>query len=193
MLLKDEKVSMNCLPMVGALQTGRAVIIDYMTDRQLTQTYCMIQEAAQNSEGYGMDEFDSEKDFRREIDGSDCFAIMCKESGDMIAAFIIAVSKFYRGPSGVADPFVIVKRSERQQRLGEFALRTAIDFSCRLGYVAMYVDTFSNNVAIQRIVEKIGGFSRVGFLPMGGRLNNGEMVGSLIYYRDLTVSLVNLT
>ncbi|XP_060085337.1 uncharacterized protein LOC132564722 [Ylistrum balloti] len=193
MLLKDEKVNMTCLPMVAALQTGRAVIIDYMTDRQLTQTYCMIQEAAQNSEGYGMDEFDSEKDFRREIDGSDCFAIMCKESGDMIAAFIIAVSKFYRGPSGVADPFVIVKRSERQQRLGEFALRTAIDFSRRLGYMAMYVDTFSNNVAIQRIVEKIGGFRRVGFLPMGGRLNNGEMVGSLIYYRDLTVSLVNLT
>lgn len=187
------EINMNSLPMMSVLPNGRAVIIDQMSDRQITETYCMIQEAAQNSEGYGIDEFDSEEDFRREIDGSDCFAIISKENGDMIAAFIITVSKFYRGPSGVADPFVIVKRSERQQRLGEFTMRKAIEFARSLGFMAMYVDTFSNNLALKRIMEKIGGFSRVGFLPMGGRLSNGEMVGSLIYYMNLTKSPVNLT
>jgi len=164
-----------------------------MTDRQLTEAFCMIQLAAENGEGYGIDEFHSEKDFRREIEGSDCFAITCKESGDILAGFIIAVSKFYRGASGVADPFVIVKRSERQQKLGEFTMRKAVQFSRNLGYMAMYVDTFSNNSAVERILEKIGGFQRVGFLPLGGRLQNGQMVGSVIYYYDLNGNNTDLT
>ena len=191
--LPEEKPYLACLPMVAKLSTGRAVIIDYMTEGQVTETYEMIQEAAENSEGYGIDEFDTEDDFRREIEGSDCFAVTCKDSGDMLVGFIVAVSKFYRGPSGVADPFIIVKRTERQQRLGEFAMRHAIDFSKKLGYMAMYVDTFSNNMAIQRIVEKIGGFQRVGFLPLGGRLQSGELVGSVIYYMDLKLNMSNLT
>ncbi|XP_021366874.1 uncharacterized protein LOC110459097 [Mizuhopecten yessoensis] len=170
MILKDEKSSMIDLPMLTALQTGRAVIIDSMTDRQLTETYYMIQEAAKNCEGYGMDEYETEKDFRGKIDGSHCFVIMCKERGEMIAAIIIAASKFYRGPSEVADPLAIVRSSERQQSLGEFTMRTAIDFSRRLGYMGMYVDTFTNNVAARKIIEKIEGFRHVGFLPLAGRL-----------------------
>jgi hypothetical protein len=89
------------------------VLHDYMSDRQLTETYCMIQDAAQYGEGYGIDEFGSEAEFRMDIKDSDCFAITCKESGCLLAGFIIAVSKFYRGHSAMADPFVIVKRSER--------------------------------------------------------------------------------
>ena len=153
---------MDCLPVVATLVTGRHVIIDYMTEQQLTETYCMIQEAAQHGDGYGIDEFDSEKDFRREIEGSDCYAVICKESGDLLAGFILAVSKFYRGVSGVVDPFIIVKRSERNQKLGEFCMRKAIEFSKKLGYMGMYVDTFSNNVAVQRILEKIGDFQKFG-------------------------------
>ena len=193
LIMLDEKIYLTCLPMVAELATGRHVIIDYMTESQVSETYDMIQDAAQNGEGYGIDEFESEDLFRREITGSDGFAITCKDSGEMIAGFIIAVSKFYRGNSGVADPFIIVKSSERQQRLGEFAMRHSIDFSKKLGYMAMYVDTFSNNMAIQRIVEKIGGFQRVGFLPLGGRLQSGELVGSVIYYKDLNLNPSNLT
>jgi hypothetical protein len=68
-----------------------------------------------------------------DIKNSDCFAITCKESGCLLAGFIIAVSKFYRGHSAMADPFVIVKRSERQQSLGEFALRQAVEYSSKFG------------------------------------------------------------
>jgi RimJ/RimL family protein N-acetyltransferase len=156
-----------------------------MTEQQLTETYCMIQEAAQHGDGYGIDEFDSEKDFRRDIEGSDCFAVTCKESGELLAGFILAVSKFYRGVSAVVDPFIMVKRSERNQKLGEFCMRKAIDFSKNLGYIGMYVDTFSNNVAVQKIIDKIGDFQKVGFLPLGGKLYNGQLVGSVIYYRSL--------
>jgi RimJ/RimL family protein N-acetyltransferase len=67
----------------------------------------------------------------------------------------------------MADPFVIVKRSERQQSLGEFALRQAVEFATYLGYIGMYVDTFSSNKAILRIIDKIGGFQKVGVLPVG--------------------------
>ena len=193
MLLKREEsivkdhIYLNFLPEVASLHTGRAVIIDYMTESQLTQTYCMIQEAAQNGDGYGIDEFHSEEDFRREIDESDCFAVTCKESGELIAGFILAVSKFYRGAADVVDPFIIVKRSERNQKLGEFCMRKAIEYSRKLDYKGMYVDTFSNNIAVQRILEKIGTFAKVGFLPLGGKLQNGQLVGSVIYYMDLLV------
>ncbi|XP_062590064.1 uncharacterized protein LOC134251675 [Saccostrea cucullata] len=176
----------NSLPMVATLINGRHVIIDFMTEQQLTETYCMIQEAAQHGDGYGIDEFDSEKDFRREIEGSDCFAVICKESGELLAGFILAVSKFYRGANGVVDPFIIVKRSERNQKLGEFCMRKAIAFSEKIGYMGMYVDTFSNNIAVRRIIEKIGDFQQVGFLPLGGKLKSGQLIGSVIYYRDLS-------
>jgi hypothetical protein len=33
------------VPMVAKLRTGRSVIVDYMSDRQLTETYCIIQVA----------------------------------------------------------------------------------------------------------------------------------------------------
>ncbi|KAK3087295.1 hypothetical protein FSP39_004332 [Pinctada imbricata] len=201
MLLKEEMppsfapepAYLSCLPMAAELQNGRAVIIDYMTEAQLTETYFLIQEAAQNGDGFGIDEFDSEKSFRDEISGSDCFAVTCKENGDLLGGFILAVSKFYRGQSGVVDPFIIVKRSERNQKLGEFCMRKAIQFSRKLGYIAMYVDTFSNNIAMQRILEKIDGLNKVGFLPLGGRMKDGKMVGSLIYYMDLTTSETNET
>jgi hypothetical protein len=55
------------VPMVAKLRTGRSVIVDYMSDRQLTETYCMRQEAAQYGEGYGIDEFESEAEFRMDI------------------------------------------------------------------------------------------------------------------------------
>ncbi|KAJ8321802.1 hypothetical protein KUTeg_000273 [Tegillarca granosa] len=184
---------LTCLPMIATLPNGRSVIIDRMTDLQLTETYCMIQEAAQHNDGYGIDEFLTEADFRNEIVGSDCFAITCKSSGEMLAGFILAISKFYRGAAGVVDPFIIVKRSERNQKLGQFAFQKAVDFSKKLGYMGMYVDTFSNNVAIQRILEKLGGFTKVGMLPLGGRLNNGRLIGSVIYYKDLTDDGLNVT
>lgn len=179
---------MTQLPMVAQLKTGRSVIVEYMTERQLSETYCMIQEAALYGEGYGIDEFESEEEFRMEIKNSDCFAITCKESGCLLAAFIIAVSKFYRGQNAMADPFIIVKRSERQQSLGEFALRMAIDFATCLGYIGMYVDTFSSNTAILKIVEKIGGFQQVGILPVGGKLPNGQIVSSIIFIKYLPMS-----
>lgn len=170
------------LPEIDTLCTGRRVIIDHMTESQLTETYNMIQEAAMYGEGYGIDEFNSEKEFREEIRGSDCFAIMCEHTKTLLASVIIAVSKFYRGHGSIADPFVIVKRTERRQRLGEFSMRLAIDFAKRLGYLGMYVDTFSNNSAIIKIIDHIGGFVQVGFLPIGGKLQNGSIVGSVIFY-----------
>jgi hypothetical protein len=130
------------VPMVAKLRTGRSVIVDYMSDRQLTETYCMIQEAAQYGEGYGIDEFGSEAEFRMDIKNSDCFAITCKESGCLLASFIIAVSKFYRGHSAMADPFVIVKRSERQQSLDKLKLSISSCFHIHLTSVQFTCDSF---------------------------------------------------
>lgn len=187
MLLERDSGKFSILPMVEKLVTGRNVIVDAMTDGQLAETYCLIQEAAENGCGFGIDEFVTEKIFRQEIHDSHCFAIICKERCELLGGIILANSKFYRGTTTMVDPFIIIKESERGQGLGEFATRKAIEFSQKLGYVGMYVDTFSNNTGIIRILQKIGGFNQVGFLPVGGRLQNGQLVGSIIFYRDLTV------
>jgi RimJ/RimL family protein N-acetyltransferase len=63
----------------------------------------------------------------------------------------------------------------------------AIDFATYLGYFGMYVDTFTSNKAILRIVEKIGGFQKVGVLPVGGKLQGGQIVSSVIFIKYLTL------
>lgn len=186
MLLKESRPFITSLPMVDTLATGKHVIIDYMTERQFSETYLMIQEAAERGNGFGVDEFLNENLFREELIGSDCFVITCKETGELLASFMLAVSKFYRGASSVVDPFIIVKSTARGQGLGLFAMLKAIDFSKRLGYEAMYVDTFTNNVALLHILKKIGGFQQVGLLPVGGKMKNGEIVGSVIFYMELS-------
>ena len=188
MLLERDPDKIPCLPMIEQLETGRYVIIDAMSDAQLAETYLMIQDAAAHGSGFGIDEFVNEKSFRQEIHDSHCFAIICKESCQLLGGIILANSKFYRGSTTMVDPFIIIKRGERGQGLGEFAMRKAIQFSQKLGYVGMYVDTFSNNTGIIRILQKIGGFNQVGFLPVGGRLQNGKLIGSIIFYLDLTSS-----
>ncbi|KAK3088215.1 hypothetical protein FSP39_016245 [Pinctada imbricata] len=159
-----------------------------MSEYQLSQTYHMIQEAAQRGDGYGIDEFHSEQDFRREIAGSDCFAVNVQRKRRTDRWLHTCRSKFYRGAADVVDPFIIVKRTERNQKLGKFCMKKAIEYSKKLAYKGMYVDTFSNNIAVQKILENFGTFVKVGFLPLGGKLQDGQLVGSLIYYMDLTAS-----
>jgi RimJ/RimL family protein N-acetyltransferase len=61
-------------------------------------------------------------------------------------------------------------------------MRTAIDFATYLGYFGMYVDTFTSNKAILRIIEKIGGFQKVGVLPVGGKLQGSHSTMSSIEF-----------
>lgn len=186
MLLDGERPFIASLPDVDILPNGKRVIVQYMTENQFSETYKMIQEAAERGDGFGIDEFLNERAFQDELDGSDCFAITCKETGELLASLMLAVSKFYRGSSLVVDPFVIVNPAARGQGLGRYTMDKAIEFSRKLGYEAMYVDTFTNNVALIQILKKIGGFQQVGLLPVGGKLKNGEVVGSVIFYRDLS-------
>ncbi|XP_050397922.1 uncharacterized protein LOC126815899 isoform X1 [Patella vulgata] len=171
-------------PFLTSLPDGREVVIGYMTDQQLSETFAMIQEAAQQSNGFGIDEYSNENEFRQDITGGYCFAVTLKETGELIASFILAISRFYRG-STVADPFVIVKSTERRRGIGEFCLQSAVDLASELGFIGMYVDCFSNNRGMLKIIENTGGFARVGCLPLGGQMKTGEIVGSVIFYRDL--------
>ncbi|XP_033727518.1 uncharacterized protein LOC117316846 [Pecten maximus] len=173
------------LPLPARLPDGRQVMVSFMTGCQLTETYNIIRTCAEQSDGFGLDEFRNEDEFRSEVGSSDCFAIVGKESGEMLAAFILTVSKFYRGSSGAVDPYILVHPSERRKGIGLFCLRTIVGFSQRLGFDAMYIDTFCNNGAMMKILDTVGGFTRVGYLPLGGKLRNGMTVGSYIYYRSL--------
>ncbi|XP_067665312.1 uncharacterized protein [Haliotis asinina] len=157
------------------------IIIDTMSDSQLSETFGLIQAAAQSGNGFGVDEYSSEKKFREDIDGSFNFAIMSKDTGEMVAAFMLAISKYYRGCNSVVDPFIIVKKSERGKKIGEFCLQISVDFA---QYLILYVDTFSNNRAMIKIIENVGGFTQVGFLLMGGKMKDGSIVSSIIFYKD---------
>lgn len=187
MMLKEDRHRCinNILPLSTQLPDGREVVIDYMTSDQLTETYNLIQACAQDGHGFAVDEFPTEDEFRQDIKGGDNFAIMCDKSGEMIAGFILAISKFYRGSAGAVDPFLVVRKSERKRGIGEFIMNRVIEFAKYLNYQGIYVDTFSNNSALIRIVEKVGGFTKVGCLPLGGLMKNGNVVPSVIYYRDL--------
>lgn len=171
------------LPFVTSLRDDTCVLIDNMSDEQLTETYNMIQEASRHGQGFGVDEYRNEEHFRDEVEGGFNFAVMSKDSGDMIAAFIIAVSCYSRG-CRVADPFIIVRNDQRGKGLGDFCLRMCVDFARQLGFIGMYVDTFANNTPMVKIIERAGGFRQVGFLPAGGYMTDGSVVGSLVYYKD---------
>ncbi|PVD32464.1 hypothetical protein C0Q70_07903 [Pomacea canaliculata] len=162
----------------------RLVLVDAMTDAQVSEMYTMICSAAAAGQGFGVDEYTKEEDFRRDIADGYRFAIMDKNSGQLLAAFILAVSKYSRG-CHVADPFIIVRDDQRGQGLGTLCLDLCVDMAARLGFQGMYVDTFSNNRAMIRVIESFPGFRQVGCLPMGGLMTDGQVVGTVIYYKDL--------
>ncbi|XP_063407648.1 uncharacterized protein LOC134691220 isoform X2 [Mytilus trossulus] len=181
----------DMLPMATQLPDGRQAYIDYMTHDQMTETYNLIQTCAQEGQGFAVDEYPTEEEFREDIKGGDSFAIICDTTGEMIAGFILAISKFYRGSAGAVDPFLVVRSSERKRGIGEFIMNRVIEFSKYLNYQGIYVDTFSNNAALIRILDKVGGFTKVGYLPLGGLMKNGYAVSSIVYYKEISNSKVS--
>ncbi|KAK3767972.1 hypothetical protein RRG08_059691 [Elysia crispata] len=207
------------LPVHTNLPDGCPVIVDRATEHHISQMYRLIQAAAMLGEGYGVDEYPTEDDFRDEIRGGHTFVVMVRgddlelddledeedeevdddeevegidrreeecSRGRLIAAFSLATSKFYRGNDvKVADPILIVRREERRKGIGEFLFRHAVMFSRRLGFAGVYTDTFSNNTAMIRIIERSPGFKMVGYLPLGGKMPDGTIVGANIYFKDL--------
>ncbi|CAG5128573.1 unnamed protein product [Candidula unifasciata] len=174
------------LPLQATLPDGNPVVIDTMTDSQITDMYEMITSAALSGHGYVTDEYPTEKDFRTEIKDGHNFIVCGKDCGKMIAAFSLINSKFYRGSDlTFADPIIIVKRSERGKGIGEFIFGHVVLFSKLLGYSGIYTDTFSNNIAMTKIIERSPGFQHVGHLPIGGKLSDGSFVSANIYFKDL--------
>nr|KAG5694402.1 hypothetical protein BaRGS_017435 [Batillaria attramentaria] len=168
------------------------LLVDAMTDSQVSETYGMICCAAQQGQGFGVDEYADEAEFRAEIEDGYRFAIIEKDGGQMVAAFILAVSKYSRG-CPVADPFIIVRSDQRGKGLGRLCMDLCVELAGRLGFLGMYVDTFSNNTAMLNIIRSVPGLNQVGCLPMGGVMTDGSLVGTLIFYKDLRAKEDNAT
>ena len=173
------------MPACESLPDGSAFIIDVMTGSQLTRMYHMIEDACKSANGFSVDEFETEADFRSEIKDGHPFAVVRKENGDMVAGFVVMASKYFRGNETVADSYIIVKRSHRNKGIGNLCFSLSIRYAKQLGYIGMYMDTFTTNAAMIKIIERFSGFERVGVLPMGGRLTDGTIVSSYLYYKDL--------
>lgn len=159
-------------------------LVDAMTEAQTSETYAMICSAAQQGQGFGVDEYANEAEFRADVDNGYRFAVIDKDSGEMVAAFILAISKYSRG-CAVADPYILVKDNHRGRGLGRLCMELCVELAARLDFMGMYVDTFSNNTAMLSIIRSIPGLKQVGCLPMGGVMTNGEVVGTVIFYKDL--------
>ncbi|XP_076437894.1 uncharacterized protein LOC143277049 [Babylonia areolata] len=159
-------------------------LIDSMTEEQVSETYAMICAAAERGQGFGVDEYADEAEFRADIDDGYRFAVIDKNDGQMVAAFILAVSKYSRG-CPVADPFIIVRDDQRGRGLGRLCMELCVELAARLDFMGMYVDTFSNNHAMLKIIRSVPGLKQVGCLPMGGVMTGGEVVGTVIFYKDL--------
>uniref|UniRef100_A0A0B6YA10 N-acetyltransferase domain-containing protein n=1 Tax=Arion vulgaris TaxID=1028688 RepID=A0A0B6YA10_9EUPU len=179
-----KKLSSMVVPCCLNMADGRRVLVDTMTESQIHEMYLLVHEAAQTGQGFGADEYENEKEFIEEVSDGFQYAVMDKDSGQMIAAFILAISKYSRGCL-VADPFILVNKSQRGCRLGSLCMNLCVQFAKDLGFMGIYCDTFSNNTAMIKIIENIPGFQKVGCLPMGGVLKDGVLVGTDIYYKDL--------
>lgn len=179
--------AMLLLPIHASLPDGAHVTVSVVTDPHVTEVYNMIQDAAMNGDGYGVDEFPTEKDFLKEVqhENGKVFRICASDSGKTIAAFVVLDSKYYRGQGTVADSYVIVKPEERRKGIGEFCMEMILQLARRIGYLGIYADTFNDNIAMRRILERCG-FQRVGALPMSGRMPDGSVKPSVIYYRELS-------
>ncbi|KAK6960517.1 acetyltransferase (GNAT) family protein, partial [Biomphalaria glabrata] len=184
LLTKYSKMSASIVPYSAVLCGGRSVVVDAMTKAQVHEMYTLVQDAAQAGLGFGADEYTDEEEFLEDIEDGFQFAVMDKDSGEMVAAFVLAVSKYSRGCL-TADPFIVVKPNMRGYRLGSFCMTTCVKFAKELGFMGIYCDTFSNNTPMIKIVESLPGFQKVGCLPMGGLLKDGQIVGTEIYYKDL--------
>lgn len=186
--LENRQLAASVTPFTTSTTSSKGLaqlfLVDSMTDQQVSETYAMICAAAQRGQGFGVDEYASEAEFRAEIDDGYCFAVIDKNDGQMVAAFILAVSKYSRG-CPVADPFIIVKDDQRGRGLGRLCMELCVELAARLEFMGMYVDTFSNNHAMLKIIRSIPGLKQVGCLPMGGVMTDGEVVGTVIFYKDL--------
>ena len=170
------------LPAFATLRNGRKVKVQHMTDEMFHETYRILKLASRRRSR--LNEFSSEAEFRKEISESDCYAVLCRESGTLLASFIIGDSKFYRGSEGAADPYIIVNPDVKGQHLEEFCLRMAIEICRMKGYMGVYIDTLSTDIAIQDLLVRLGGFQKVGNLPLGGKLASGRVMDSVIYFKS---------
>ena len=179
------------LPLHTSLPDGTRVTVNVVTGPHVAEVYNMIQDAAIHGDGYGVDEFPTEKDFLQEVQSGNgkvfrvCAAAAGSDAGgETIAAFVVLDSKYFRGQGTVADCYVIVKREERRKGLGDFCMQMILQFAGRMGYLGIYADTFQDNVAMRKILE-LSGFQRVGALPMSGKMPDGSVKPSVIYYCEL--------
>lgn len=176
------------LPLQATVSDNCNIVVDVMRDDQLSSMYEMISQAMRLGEGFGVDEFPSESDFLKEINGGPSFVVLHEETKKIIGGFSLAHSKYYRGTEKkVADPIIIVKKSERRRGIGEFIFKTVVQFATLMDYAGIYTDTFGNNLAMRKIIERKPGFQKVGYLPVGGKMPDGSVVGMFLYYKDLRI------
>lgn len=115
------------LPLLSQLPNNREIIIDWMSDDHMTETYELIQQCAEDGHGFGVDEFQNEEEFRDEIRESFCFVVIDERTKELIASFIMTSSKFYRGSPDAVDPYIIVRPNDRQKGIGEFCMRKVLE------------------------------------------------------------------
>jgi len=173
------------VPFSTTLKDG-PLTFDKCSDVQLSELYRLITVAMAEGEGYGIDEFTSEEDFRKKIEGAHSFCAYSPGSGEVLGGFIIRNSVIYRGTTfKIAEPFLILRKTERGRGVGLFLMQLVIHLSARLDYMGIYFETFCNNENTVRNFDAQPMFKRVGHLPLSGLLKDGSHVGSYIYFVDL--------
>ncbi|XP_046576712.1 uncharacterized protein LOC124284640 isoform X2 [Haliotis rubra] len=172
------------LPLTLTLPDGSDVIIDHLTDAQMTEMYAMIKDAAQHGEGYGMDEYLNEEGFRSEVGSGEKLAVMRRDTGELIAGVGNSIGHTCR-TQVVVEAFLVVKRSERGRKLGYLVLHLSILLARDFGYVGLLLNMVRNNTVMQKLSDYFG-FTRVGELPVSCLLPSGQLEGGLLYYLDVS-------
>lgn len=109
-------------------------------------------------------------------------------NGEIVGAYLLKPNAFGRG-AHVANATYMVKRSYRGRGVGHLLGSHSLEQACRAGYRGMQFNAVvSVNVAAVTLWQQLG-FARIGTVPKGFRLGDGQYVDTYIMYRSLQAEL----
>ena len=181
-----QKPRLQSLPRTFTSSSGLKAMVDYLKEEDIPEVYGMFRKAASKEEGYSKDEFDTLETFQDIIiDHGHPLVVTDLQTSKIFAALTIVPNVMSRSVDPcLADCYMVIAEDYRNKGLGIHILSIVTQLQRELGYTGSLSDTVSENVAMNRLVEKLG-YSYVGCIPKAAEGTNGEMIHMIIMFLSL--------
>jgi len=165
---------------------GVKVVIDYVSESEITEVYKLYQDAASKGQGYGADEFDGLEGFRKSFaEEGHAFLARDVNTGAILFTFSITSTVYCRSSNPVmADSYMLISPNNRGKSIGLDMVRITLKVMRDLGYKGVVSDTFLSNQAMFRLMHKIG-MNTVAYIPNGAKVQGIGWTDMVIMHRNL--------